>query len=194
MPHFDIDEFCQNPSEHLSSIVYAKKSDLFSIAARCRLVHSSSAKKDDIRNSILQYYIDNELVNEQEAKKFMVVVEKKSSDLEYLKLAIQLEQEKQKSEQEKQKCIDLEFNKKQIEFELETKAVLERKKQEIQLEQVRLEQEARIALQMEENKRKVALESKRQEVTIEAQCNSFDLTKSIKLVPKLDEQEVDVFF
>ena len=194
MPHFDVDEFCQNPSEHLSSIVYAKKRDLFSIAARCRLVHSSSAKKDDIRNSVLQYYVDNELVNEQEAKKFMVVVEKKSSDLEYLKLAIQLEQEKQKSEQEKQKCLDLEFNKKQIEFELETKAVLERKKQEIQLEQVRLEQEARIALQMEENKRKVAIESKRQEVTIEAQCSSFDLTKSIKLVPKFDEQEVDVFF
>ena len=193
MPQFNLDEFCQNPSEHLSSIVYAKKSDLLAIAAHCSLVHSSSARKDEIRNSVLQYYIDSELVNEQEARKFMVVVEKKSSDLEYLKLAIQLEQEKQKSEQEKKK-MNVEFQKKQMELELETKAVLERKKQEIQLEQVRLEQEAQIALQMEENKRKISLESKRQEVALDAQCNPFDLTKSIKLVPKFDEQEVDGFF
>ncbi|XP_064111147.1 uncharacterized protein LOC135218637 [Macrobrachium nipponense] len=48
---------------------------------------------------------------------------------------------------------------------------------------------------MEESKIRLAMENKKQELDLEArQPMKFDLTRCIKLVPKFDETEVDVFF
>ena len=153
-----------------------------------------------------------------EASKFIVEVkDKQTPDVEYVRLAIKLEQEKQRSEQMKKVSMDTELQMKKVsmdvelqmkkdsmdaelekekkELEIETQALLERKRQEFQFEQAKLNYEAQVAKQVEESKSKLSIESKRRELELEAnQPTNFDLTKCIKLVPKFEETEVDVFF
>ena len=229
MPQFSVDNFVSDPWSNLSTIVYAKKGDLVALALKLGVVHPPNAKKDDIRNCILTFCISSELVDSNEASKYIVDIPAKpqaepKSDVEYMKLAIQLEKMKRENEQVKRENmeielankmresdIELEQKKKEIELaklnmefelekrkkalELEASIAIERKRQELQIDKVKVDYEAQVARQVEENKNVIAIEGKMKELELEAkQPIKFDLAKCIKLVPKFEESEVDVFF
>ena len=207
MTQFNVDSFFSDPQSHLNSILYAKKGDLMVLATKFGVVPPPNAKKDILRNAVLAHCISSELVDSNEASKYLVdVQDKPKSDVEYMKLAIQLENIKRDNmnveldKKQKEVDIELEKRKKELEFELEKRKKefelgLEAKRQEIQLDQAKFDYEARVATQVEENKSVIAIQNKKQELELEAkQPAKFDLTKCIKLVPKFDESEVDVFF
>ena len=211
MPQFSVDNFFSDPSSPLSSIAYAKKGDLLVLATKFGVVPPPNAKKDVLRNSVLAHCISSELVDSNEASKYLVdVQDKPKSDVEYMKLAIQLEQIKRDNmnielnKRQREVDIDLEKRKKELDFELEKRKKeleleatihLEKRRHELQIDQAKVDYEARVAKQVEENKSVIAIENKKHELELEAkQPAKFDLTKCIKLVPKFDEAEVDVFF
>ena len=207
MALFSIEDFCSNPSSQLPTIASAKKSDLVAIAVKLNVFIPPNAKKDNIRNCIIQHCISAGLVDSGEAGKYLVELkDKPNTDVEYMRLAIKLEQMKRDSMnvelEKKQRELEIEQEKKKMglemkkkELEVETQALLERKQQELQFEQAKLNFEAQIAQQVEENKSKMSFENKKKELELEArQPHKFDLSKCIKLVPNFDEIEVDVFF
>ena len=215
MPQFSVDNFFSDSRSHLSSIVYAKKSDLIALASKFSVVHPPNAKKDEIRNCILAHCISSELVDSNEASKYIVDVPAKpqsdpKSNVEYMKLAIQLEQMKRENMdialdrkqrelgidlEQRKKELDIDLEKRKKELELEPAIQIEKRRQELQLERVKVDYEAQVAKQVEENRNVIAIECKMKELELEAkQPVKFDLTKCIKLVPKFEESEVDVFF
>ena len=183
MPLFSVEDFCSNPSLQLPSIVSARKSDLLALAVKLSVVIPPNAKKDNVRNCIIQHCISEGLVDSGEAGRYLVELkDKPTSDVEYMRLAMKLEQMKRDSmdaELEKKKReIEIEHEKKKRELEIglemkkkeseiETQALLERKRQEFQFEQAKLNYEAQ---QVEENKSKISIENKKTGIGVRSQA------------------------
>ncbi|XP_068214044.1 uncharacterized protein [Palaemon carinicauda] len=95
MPLFSVDDFHSDPESHLTSIVVANKNELLLLAAKFGVALPPNAKKDVVRNYIVQHCISEDLVDSSEGSKYIVDVGDKSSDVEYMKLAIHLGNVKQ---------------------------------------------------------------------------------------------------
>ena len=87
---FSIEEFFSDPQGKVSTIVYVTKSQLLDLAAKFHIEVWKTDTRDDPRNGILQHCVHENLVSYESAKDFMVI----SKDVEYMKLALQLEKMK----------------------------------------------------------------------------------------------------
>ena len=122
MPQFDVETFYANPSSELSSIYYAKKSDLLTLAGKLGVLPPPNAKKNALRNFILHHYVSSGIIDSEEARQYIVQLEDKTAlNKEYMKLAIQLEHEKREN-------LEVELEKKWKALELETQEELEKKR------------------------------------------------------------------
>ena len=92
---FSVNEFVSDPQGKVSTIVYATKSQLLDLAAKFHIEVRKTDTKDDLKNGILQHCVDENLVSYESAKDFMVI----SKDVEYMKLALQLEKMKIEAEE-----------------------------------------------------------------------------------------------
>ena len=184
---FNVEEFYSDPPGKLSTIVYAKKSELLALAAKFEIAVNSRDRKDEIKNVILDHLSDENIVEQQEVNKFMSV-EKRQADIEYMRLAIELEKEKREAGKE-MLMLDLEAERKKLNL------AMEKKEQELALEKAKLEHEVNCAKQLETEKSRLSVEEKQKILDLEArQPVKFDLAKNLKLVPDFNEKEVDVFF
>ena len=198
---FSVDQFFDDPQGKLSTIVYAKKTELLSLAVKYEIAVNSRDRKDEIKNTILEYLIDENFVTELEARKFMS--ETKKSDVEYMKLALQLEEKKLEADIERKK-FELETEKAKIQFELETekdkrqfelRLALEKEREELELTKAKLDHEAYLARNLEHEKFKLSVDEKRHILDLESKVPvKFDLSKALKLVPDFNENDVDSFF
>ncbi|XP_064100902.1 myb/SANT-like DNA-binding domain-containing protein 4 [Macrobrachium nipponense] len=138
---FSVDAFFSDPKGKLNTIVYAKKSELLALAAKFEVTASSRDRKDDIKNAILEYIKEEEIVEEHEARKFLSA-KKESSDVEHMRLAIQLEQVKLEADKERERQ-KLEVERQKLEIDKE------RKRYDLEMEKARLDHEASLTQNME---------------------------------------------
>ncbi|XP_068240108.1 uncharacterized protein [Palaemon carinicauda] len=177
---FSVDLFFSDPKGKLNTIVCAKKSELLALAAKFEVTVSSRDRKDDIKNAILDYLVEEESVEEHEARKYKST-KKDSSDVEHMRLAIQLEQVKLE--------VDIERERHKLAIDKE------RKKYELEMEKARLDHEASLTQNMEIERSRISVEQRIRLMNLESnQPLKFDLAKSLKLVPEFTETDVDSFF
>ncbi|XP_068246459.1 uncharacterized protein [Palaemon carinicauda] len=177
---FSVDLFFSDPKGKLNTIVCAIKSELLALAAKFEVTVSSRDRKYDIKNAILDYLVEEESVEEHEARKY-TSTKKESSDVEHMRLAIQLEQVKLE--------VDIERERHKLAIDKE------RKKYELEMEKARLDHEASLTQNMEIERSRISVEQRIRLMNLESnQPLKFDLSKSLKLVPEFTETDVDSFF
>ena len=94
---FSVEEFVSDPQGKVSTIVYATKSQLLDVAAKFHVEVRKTDTKDDLKNGILQHCVDENFVSYESAKDLMDI----SKDVEYMRLALQLEKRKIEAEERK---------------------------------------------------------------------------------------------
>ena len=176
---FDLDKFTAEPSVELLKL--GKKTDLLNLAKHYKLSEiKSSMRKHEIKNILVQYFVDEEIFNEN-ALSLIVDIQSVSSSKE-LELKFQIRQlEIQEREKEREwKERDKEREREEREKEREREREREREKREER------EKEREFQLRMREIE--IANQPKQK---IEY---NFDVTKHIRLVPPFQEKEVDKYF
>ena len=183
---FDLDKFTAEPSVELLNL--GKKTDLLDLAKHYKLSEiKSSMRKHEIKNILVQYFVDEEIFNEN-ALSLIVDVQSVSSskDLE-LKLQIrQLEIQEREKERERER-------------EREER---EREEREKEREREREEREKEREREREEREKEREFQLKMREIEMQERANqskqkieyNFDVTKHIRLVPRFQEKEVDKYF
>ena len=175
---FDLDKFTAEPSVELLNL--GKKTDLLNLAKHYKLSEiKSSMRKHEIKNILVQYFVDEEIFNEH-ALSLIVYVQSVSSSKE-LELKLQIRrleiQEREKERERGREREEREEREKERERERE---VMEREEREKEREfQLRLRE---IEMQERANQPKQKIEY------------NFDVTKHIRLVPPFQEKEVDKYF
>ena len=192
MSVFDVTSFLSDPQGNLDSLSKAKKGELLSVAANWGLQVTSTAVKGEIRNTILLHCIDNDLVDEESARKYICEVKDGKSELECMKIALQVEQLKLESARFERERIEIEQN-------TELRLIHEKfklKEQELSIEKAKLDHEAILTRETNKHKSELNVQEKQKclELEIDADFHKFDLAKCLKLVPDFNAQEVDVFF
>ena len=172
---FDLDKFTAELSVELLNL--GKKTDLLNLAKHYKLSEiKSSMRKHEIKNILVQYFVDEEIFNEN-ALSLIVDVQPVSSSKE-LELKLQIRQlEIQEREKERERERQREETEKEREREREEREREEREK-EIEF-QLRLRE---IEMQERANQPKQTIEY------------NFDVTKHIRLVPPFQKKEVDKYF
>ena len=96
---FSVDEFVSDLQGKVSTIICATKGQLLDLAAKFHIEVRKTDTKDDLKNGILQHCVglDENFVSYELAKDFKVI----SNDIEYMKLALQLEKMKTEAEERK---------------------------------------------------------------------------------------------
>ncbi|XP_066980100.1 uncharacterized protein [Macrobrachium rosenbergii] len=174
---FDVSGFITDPAGKLFLLSQAKKVDLLSLASQLNIEVSHTALKGQILDSILDYYIDEDVFTEEQVVNLRSKQSKVDKELELARIQLRLREVSKEQEdylsrkrlEEKQKLLDLELEYKVREAELNKK--------------------------LEEEKAKIAVEKHRQELGISSsQPIQFDLSRARKLVPFFDEKDVESFF
>ena len=70
MSKFSVSKFVADPSAELATIENASKKDLFELASSLEIVTRTNMRKFEIRNLILEYYLDSGEVG-SEARQYM---------------------------------------------------------------------------------------------------------------------------
>ena len=168
---FDLDKFTAEPSVELFNL--GKKTDLLNLAKHYQLSEiKSSMRKHEIKNILVQCFVDEEIFNEN-ALSLIVDVQSVSSSKE-LELKLQI---RQLEIQEREKGREWKEREKEREREREREEREEREKEkEFQLRMGEIEMQERT------NQQKQKIEY------------NFDVTKHIRLVPPFQEKEVDKYF
>ena len=206
---FDLDKFTAEPSVELLNL--GKKTDLLNLAKHYKLSEiKSSMRKHEIKNILVQYFVDEEIFNEN-ALSLIVDVQSVSSSKELeLKLQIrQLEiQEREKErererEREERKEREKEREREREEREKEREREREREeRKEREKEREREREREREEREREEREKEREFQLRMREIEMQERANqpkqkieyNFDVTKHIRLVPPFQEKEVDKYF
>ena len=190
---FDLDKFTAEPSVELLNL--GKKTDLLNLAKHYKLYEiKSSMRKHEIKNILVQYFVDEEIFNEN-ALSLIVDVQSVSSSKE-LELKLQIRQ-LQIQEREKEREREREREERE-EREKEREREREREREERERE----EREKERKMEREEREKEREFQSRMREIEMQERANqpkqkieyNFDVTKHIRLVPPLQEKEVDKYF
>ena len=190
---FDLDKFTAEPSVELLNL--GKKTDLLNLAKHYKLSEiKSSMRKHEIKNILVQYFVDEEIFNEN-ALSLIVDVQSVSSSKELeLKFQIrQLEIQEREKEREREREREREERK---EREKEREREREEREKEREREREREERER------EEREKEREFQLRMREIEMQERANqskqkieyNFDVTKHIRLVPPFQEKEVDKYF
>ena len=179
---FDLDKFTAEPSVELLNL--GKKTDLLNLAKHYKLSEiKSSMRKHEIKNILVQYFVDEEIFNENDLSLIVDVQSVSSSKELELKLQIrQLEiQEREKEREREREREDREEREKERERERE------REREEREREEREKEREFQLRL------REIEMQERANQPKQNIEYN-FDVTKHIRLVPPFQEKEVDKYF
>ena len=179
---FDLDKFTAEPSVELLNL--GKKTDLLNLAKHYKLSEiKSSMRKHEIKNILVQYFVDEEIFNEN-ALSLIVDVQSVSSSKELeLKLQIrQLEREEREKEWERER-------EREERKEREKEREREEREKEREREREEREKEREFQLRMREIEMQERANQSKQKIEY-----NFDVTKHIRLVPPFQEKEVDKYF
>ena len=170
---FDLDKFTAEPSVELLNL--GKKTDLLNLAKHYKLSKiKSSMRKHEIKNILVQYFVDEEIFNEN-ALSLIVDIQSVSSSKE-LELKFQIRQ--------------LEIQERQKEREREREREREeREEREKEREREERQKEREFQLRMREIEMQERANQPKQKIEY-----NFDVTKHIRLVPPFQEKEVDKYF
>ena len=191
-----------------------KKPDFLNLAKHYKLSEiKSSMRKHEIKNILLQYFVDEEIFNEN-ALSLIVDVQSVSSSKE-LELKFQIRQ-LEIQEREKEREREREKEREERERERERKKREEREKErererereereerENERERDREEREReRDREKREEREKEREFQLRMREIELQERTNqpkqkieyNFDVTKHIRLVPPFQEKEVDKYF
>ena len=201
MVSFDLDKFTAEPSVELLNL--GKKTDLLNPAKHYKLSEiKSSMRKHEIKNILVQYFVDEESFNEN-ALSLIVDVQSVSSSKE-LKLKFQIRQleiqerekererergreKKEKRERKKEKGKEKGREKKEKRKRRKEKGKEKgREKKEKGKER---EKEREFQLRMREIEMQERANQQKQKIEI-----NFDVTKHIRLVPPFQEKDVEKYF
>ena len=188
------------PSVELLNL--GKKTDLLNLAKYYKLSEiKSSMSKHEIKNILVQYFVDEEIFNEN-ALSLIVDVQSVSSSKE-LELKFQIRQlEIQEREKEREREREREREERE-EREKEREREREREREEREREREREEREReREREEREESEKEREFQLRMREIEIQERVNqpketieyNFDVTKHIRLVPPFQEKEVDKYF
>ena len=190
---FDLDKFTAEPSVELLNL--GKKTDLLNLAKHYKLSEiKSSMRKHEIKNILVQYFVDEEIFNEN-ALSLIVDVNSVSSSKELeLKCQItQLEiQEREKDRERKREREEREEREKERERESERERE-EREREEREKEREREREEREKEREFELRMREIEMQERANQPKRKIEYN-FDVTKHIRLVPPFQEKEVDKYF
>ena len=188
---FDLDKFMAEASAELLNL--GKKTDLLNLAIYYKLSEiKSSTHKHEIKNILVQYFVDEEIFNEN-ALSLIVDVQSVSS-LKELELKFQIRQlEIQEREKER------EWEEREKEREREREREREEREREREREERERERESE---EREEREKERELQLRTREIEMQERANqlkqkieyNFDVTKHIRLVPPYQEKEVDKYF
>ena len=188
---FDLDKFTLEPSVELLNL--GKKTDLLNLAKHYKLCEiKSSMRKHEIKNILVQYFVDEEIFNENTLS-LIVDVQSVSSSKE-LELKFQIRQlEIREREKEREREREREERK---EREKEREREREEREKEREREREREERER------EEREKEREFQLRMMEIEMQERANqpkqkieyNFDVTKHIRLVPPFQEKEVDKYF
>ena len=191
---FDLDKFTAEPSVELLNL--GKKTDLLNLAKLYKLSEiKSSMRKHEIKNILVQYFVDEEIFNEN-ALSLIVDVQSVSSSKE-LELKFQIRQlEIQEREKERERERERE-EREEREKEREKEREREREKREREREEREREREER-----EDREKEREFQLRMREIEMQERANqpkqkieyNFDVTKHIRLVPPFQEKEVGKYF
>ena len=179
---FDLDKFTAEPSVELLNL--GKKTDLLNLAKHYKLSEiKSSMRKHEIKNILVQYFVDEEIFNEN-ALSLIVDIQSVSSSKELeLKLQIrQLEREEREKEWERER-------EREERKEREKEREREEREKEREREREEREKEREFQLRMREIEMQERANQSKQKIEY-----NFDVTKHIRLVPPFQEKEVDKYF
>ena len=186
---FDLHKFTAESSVEFLNL--GKKTDLLNLAKHYKLSEiKSSMSKHEIKNILVQYFVDEEIFNEN-ALSLIVDVQSVSSSKELeLKFQIrQLEiQEREKEREREREREEREEREKEREREREEREREEREK-EREREREEREKEREFQLRMREIEMQERANQPKQKIEY-----NFDVTKHIRLVPPFQEKEVDKYF
>ena len=201
---FDLDKFTVEPSVGLLNL--GKKTDLLKRAKHYKLSEiKSSMRKHEIKNILVQYFVDEEIFNEN-ALSLMVDVQSVSSSKELeLKFQIrQLEiQEREKERERERERETEEREEREKEREREREREREKREREREKERDREEREEREKIrEREERQKEREFQLRMREIEMQERANqpkqkivyNFDVAKHIRLVPPFQEKEVDKYF
>ena len=165
-----------------------KKTDLFNRAKHYKLSEiKSSMRKHEIKNILVQYFVDEEIFNEN-ALSLIVDVQSVSSSKE-LQLKFQIRQlEIQEREKERERAREREIEREERE-EGEKEREREREREREEREREEREKEREFQLRMREIEMQERANQPKQKIEY-----NFDVTKHIRLVPPFQEKEVDKYF
>ena len=188
-----------------------KKTDLLNLAKHYKLSEiKSSMRKHVIKNILVQYFVDEEIFNEN-ALSLIVDIQSVSSSKE-LELKFQIrqleiqEREKEREREREREREEREEREKERERERERE---ERKEREKEREREREEREKererereREEREREEREKEREFQLRMREIEMQERANqpkqkiknNFDVTKHIRLVPPFQEKEVDKYF
>ena len=186
---FDIDKFTAEPSVELLN--FGKKTDLLNLAKHYKLSEiKSSMRKHEIKNILVQYFVDEEIFNEN-ALSLIVDVQSVSSSKE-LELKFQIRQlEIQEREKERER-----------EREREKKEKRERRKAKVKEKGREKKEKGKEREKKEKREKEREFQLRMREIEMQERANqpkqkieyNFDVTKHIRLVPPFQEKEVDKYF
>ena len=215
---FDLDKFTTEPSVELLNL--GKKTDLLNLAKHYKLSEiKSSMRKQEIKNILVQYFVDEEIFNEN-ALSLIVDVQSVSS-LKELELKFQIrqleiqerekerEREREREERERERE-EREEREKEREREREREREereerekeREREREREREEREREEREKEREREREEREKEREFQLRMREIEMQERANqpkqkieyNFDVTKHIRLVPPFQEKEVDKYF
>ena len=187
---FDLDKFTAEPSVELLNL--GKKTDLLNLAKHYKLSEiKSSMRKHEIKNILVQYFVDGEIFNEN-ALSLIVDVQSVSSSKE-LELKFQIrqsenqEREKEREREEREKEREREREREREERE-EREKEIEREREREREKREEREKEREFQLRMREIEMQERANQPKQKIEY-----NFDVTKHIRLVPPFQEK-VDKYF
>ena len=161
---FDVNTFVGNPSK--TELYGLTKPQLKLVADKVEIEYESNAKKVELRQAILDYFIEEDLITVEQPPI--------SSAVEIRRLELEHRANEQQRDQECQfKMKELELREKELEMR-DREMQLQLKLKELELQ-------------------KVTTSTTRSEPTSTA-STSFDVSRQVRLVPQFHEQEVDKFF
>ena len=179
---FDLDKFTAEPSVELLNL--GKKTDLLNLAKHYKLSEiKSSMRKHEIKNILVQYFVDEEIFNENALSLIVDVLSVSSSKELELKLQIrQLEIQEREKERERER-------EREEREEREKEREREREREREEREREEREKEREFQLRMREIEMQERANQPKQKIEY-----NFDVTKHIRLVPPFQEKEVDKYF
>ena len=190
---FDLHKFTAEPSVELLNL--GKKTDLLNLAKHYKLSEiKSSMRKHEIKNILVQYFVDEEIFNEN-ALSLIVDVQSVTSSKE-LELKFQIrqleiqerEKEREWEEREKERERERERGREERE-EREKEREREREREREEREREEREKEREFQLRM----REIEMQERANQPKKKIEYN-FDVTKHIRLVLPFQGKEVDKYF